>query len=96
MKCLASSGCGRGITWTETSSPTFDAVSAPASVAALTAPTSPTIVTDTSPSPTSWRPTIVTLAALTMASPAASAATYPFVSIIPIALSAIVHSPVLR
>src|SRR6201986_1221168 len=77
------------MTWTETSSPTFDAVSAPASVAALTAPTSPVIVTDTSPSPTSWRPTIVTLAALTMASPAASAATYPLVSISPIALSAI-------
>jgi hypothetical protein len=30
---------------------------------------------------------------LTMASPAASAATYPLVSISPIALSAIIHSP---
>src|SRR5690242_4111881 len=92
LKCRASSGCGRGITWTETSSPTVDAVSAPASVAAFTAPTSPVIVTETSPSPTSCRPTIVTLAALTMASPAARAATYPLVSIRPIALSAIAHS----
>src|SRR5580700_8820174 len=77
------------MTCTETSSPTLVAVSAPASVAAFTAPTSPTIVTETSPSPTCSRPTMVTLAALTMASPAASAATYPLVSINPIALSAI-------
>ena len=63
------------MTWTETSSPTVDAVSAPASVAALTAPTSPVMVTETRPSPTSSRPTIVTFAALTMASAAASAAT---------------------
>src|SRR5580692_8868147 len=77
------------MTCTETSSPTLVAVSAPASVAAFTAPTSPTIVTETSPSPTCSRPTMVTLAALTMASPAASAATYPLVSIKPIALSAI-------
>src|SRR5271163_1653081 len=77
------------MTCTETSSPTLVAVSAPASVAAFTAPTSPTIVTETSPSPTCSRPTMVTLAALTMASPAASAATYPLVSINTIALSAI-------
>src|SRR6266498_3716316 len=87
-KCLASSPCGRGMTCTDTSSPMLVAVSAPASVAAFTAPTSPMTVTDTRPSPTSSRPTIVTLAAFTMASAAASAATYPFVSIIPIALSA--------
>src|SRR5579863_1946376 len=80
------------MTCTEMSSPTLLAVSAPASVAALTAPTSPTIVTETSPSPTCSRPTMVTLAALTMASPAASAATYPLVSINPIALSAITDS----
>src|SRR5579863_9198174 len=80
------------MTCTEMSSPTLLAVSAPASVAALTAPTSPTIVTETSPSPTCSRPTMVTLAALTMASPAASAATYPLVSINPIALSAIAGS----
>src|SRR3984957_18337268 len=79
------------MTCTEMSSPTLDAVSAPASVAAFTAPTSPTIVTETSPSPTCSRPTMVTLAALTMASPAASAATYPLVSINPIALSAIAY-----
>src|ERR1700684_2845739 len=77
------------MTCTEMSSPTLVAVSAPASVAALTAPTSPVIVTETRPSPTCSRPTMVTLAALTMASPAASAATYPLVSINPIALSAI-------
>src|SRR5579864_7493706 len=80
------------MTCTETSSPTLVAVSAPASVAAFTAPTSPTIVTETSPSPTCSRPTMVTFAALTMASPAASAATYPLVSISPIALSAITDS----
>src|SRR6201987_4392832 len=78
------------MTCPERSSPTLVAVSAPASVAAFTAPTSPTIVTETSPSPTCSRPTMVTFAALTMASPAASAATYPLVSINPIALSAIV------
>src|SRR6266516_1588890 len=33
--------CGRGMTWTETSSPTRRAAAAPASVAALTAATSP-------------------------------------------------------
>src|SRR5579862_1574655 len=77
------------MTCTEMSSPMLVAVSAPASVAALTAPTSPVIVTATSPSPTCSRPTMVTLAALTMASPAARAATYPLVSINPIALSAI-------
>src|ERR1700683_299187 len=80
------------MTCTEMSSPTLVAVSAPASVAALTAPTSPTIVTETRPSPTCSRPTMVTLAALTIASPAASAATYPLVSISPIALSAITAS----
>src|SRR5215469_5374354 len=80
VKCLPSSACGRGMTCTDTSSPTAVAVSAPASVAAFTAPTSPMMVTATSPSPTWSRPTIVTLAALTMASAAASAATYPLVS----------------
>ena len=37
VKCLPSSACGRGITCTDTSSPTAVAVSAPASVAAFTA-----------------------------------------------------------
>src|SRR5215469_1650006 len=50
------------------------------------------MMTATSPSPTSWRPTITTLAALTIASAAASAATYPFVSIMPSAFCAIVVS----
>ena len=63
------------MTCTETSLPTWPATSAPASVAAFTAPTSPLMMTATSPSPTCSRPMIVTLAALTMASAAASAAT---------------------
>ena len=46
------------MTCTETTSPTVFAVSAPASVAALTAPTSPEITTDTRPSPTSSRATM--------------------------------------
>src|SRR2546421_55952 len=53
------------------SSPTVEAVSDPASVAAFTAPTSPRTTTDTRPSPTSSRETIDTLAALTIASAAA-------------------------
>src|SRR5690606_5542729 len=39
------SPCGRGMTWTETRSPTRLAAAAPASVAALTAPTSPRTIT---------------------------------------------------
>src|SRR5262249_30096663 len=73
VKCLARSACGRGMTCTDTSSPIEVAASAPASVAAFTAPTSPLMMTATSPSPTCSRPTIVTLAAFTMASAAASA-----------------------
>ena len=38
---VATSPCGRGMTWTLMSSPTRRAAAAPASVAALTAPTSP-------------------------------------------------------
>jgi hypothetical protein len=63
------------MTWTDTRSPTVDAVSDPASVAALTAPTSPRTTTATRPSPTSSREMIVTFAAFTIASAAASAAT---------------------
>ena len=44
------------MTWTETSVPTWPATSAPASVAAFTAPTSPLMMTATSPSPTCSRP----------------------------------------
>ena len=43
----STSACGRGMTWTETSSPTRRAAAAPASVAALTAPTSPRTMTVT-------------------------------------------------
>src|ERR1051325_80514 len=74
------------MTWTDTSVPTLLAASDPASVAAFTAPTSPLMMTATRPSPTCSRPTMMTFAALTMASAAASAATKPLVSIMPIAL----------
>src|SRR5579864_2238931 len=43
-RIFSASSCGRGITWTLTSSPTRRAAAAPASVAALTAPTSPRTV----------------------------------------------------
>src|SRR5215211_6198129 len=84
-KFFTTSGCGRGITWTDMTCPTWLAASDPASVAALTAPTSPWTSTDTSPAPTCSRPMIVTLAAFTMASAAAKAATYPLVSTNPMA-----------
>ena len=45
------SAWGLGMTWTETSSPTFWAAAPPASVAALTAPTSPRTKMETSPPP---------------------------------------------
>ena len=73
------------MTCTDTTSPTLRAASAPASVAAFTAPTSPCTSTDTRPAPTCSRPMIVTLAAFTIASPAANAATKPRVSTNPIA-----------
>src|SRR5208282_6430774 len=44
-RIFSTSSCGRGITWTATSSPTRRAAAAPASVAALTAPTSPRTIT---------------------------------------------------
>src|SRR5580704_877429 len=53
VKCLDVSACGRGITCTDISVPICPATSAPASVAAFTAPTSPLMMTATSPSPTS-------------------------------------------
>ena len=46
-RIFSTSACGRGMTWTETSSPTRRAAAAPASVAALTAPTSPRTITVT-------------------------------------------------
>src|SRR5262249_16800480 len=75
--------CGRGITWTETSSPTRRAAAAPASVAALTAATSPRTMAVTYPAPIFSQPTSVTFAAFTIASAASIIATRPFVSTMP-------------
>src|SRR6202795_3394769 len=63
-------GCGLGMTCTETSSPTRRAAAAPASVAALTAATSPRTITVTYPEPMYSFPMRMTLAAFTMASAA--------------------------
>src|SRR5579864_6785033 len=71
------------MTWTDTSSPTRRAAAAPASVAALTAATSPRTIAVTYPAPIFSQPTSVTFAALTMASAASIIATRPLVSIIP-------------
>src|SRR4029450_4849071 len=75
--------CGRGITWTDTSSPTRRAAAAPASVAAFTAATSPRTIAVTQPAPIFSQPTSVTLAAFTIASAASIIATRPLVSTIP-------------
>src|SRR5437773_3604971 len=82
---FATSECGRGITCTLTTSPTRPPASAPASTAARTAATSPRSVIATSPLPTLCCSTNVTLAALSAASHASTAATMPLVSINPIA-----------
>src|SRR4029450_13397702 len=74
---------GRGVTCTETSSPTRRAAAAPASVAAFTAATSPRTNAVTYPAPIFSHPTSVTLAALTMASAASIIATRPLVSTMP-------------
>ena len=71
------------MTCTEINSPTFSAAAAPASVAALTAPTSPRTITVTKPAPTCCLPINVTFAAFTIASAASIAPTKPFVSTIP-------------
>src|SRR4029077_21076311 len=76
-------GCGRGITCTAINSPTRRAAAAPASVAALTAATSPRTSAVTYPEPIFSQPTSETLAAFTMASDASIIATKPRVSIIP-------------
>ncbi len=60
---FSTSVCGRGMTWTDTSSPTR-CLQLPRSVAALTAPTSPRTKTVTKPPPTCSFPIKVTLAAL--------------------------------
>src|SRR5207237_8708849 len=83
---------GRGMTCTETSSPTRRAAAAPASVAAFTAATSPRTIAVTYPSPIFSQPTSVTLAALTIASAASIIATSPLVSTIPSA-SPICNAP---
>src|SRR5262247_3297805 len=75
--------CGRGITCTLTNSPTRRAAAAPASVAALTAATSPRTIAVTNPAPIFSQPTSVTFAALTIASAASIIATRPLVSTIP-------------
>src|SRR5206468_2214912 len=72
--------CGRGMTCTDTSSPTRRAAAAPASVAALTAATSPRTIAVTYPAPIFSQPTSVTFAAFTIASAASIIATSPFVS----------------
>src|SRR5581483_9921204 len=82
----STSSCGRGMRCTDTTSPTFCAATAPASVAAFTAPTSPRTMTVTSPPPICSRPTRRTLAALIMASAASIAPTSPRVSMSPRAL----------
>src|ERR1022692_38693 len=69
--------------WTATISPTRSAARCPASVAALTAATSPRTIAVTKPPPIFSKPTGPTFAALTMASAASTIATKPLVSIIP-------------
>src|SRR5437773_7260950 len=65
------------------SSPTRRAAAAPASVAALTAATSPRTIAVTYPEPIFSQPTRLTFAAFTIASAASIIATRPRVSIIP-------------
>src|SRR5205085_5412786 len=84
--------CGRGITWTETTSPTRSAARWPASVAAFTAATSPRTTAVTYPPPIFSYPTSSTLAALTIASAASTIPTKPLVSINPSA-SAMLRIP---
>jgi hypothetical protein len=71
------------MTCTLTTSPTRAAASAPASVAALQAATSPSTNAVTRPDPTGSQPANVTLAALSIASVASKRATSPRVSIMP-------------
>src|SRR4051812_24028385 len=71
------------MTCTDTSSPTRRAAAAPASVAALTAPTSPRHMTVTYAAPMYSLPISVTLAVLTMASAASTDPMRPLVSMRP-------------
>src|SRR5438105_1391726 len=84
--------CGRGITCTDTSSPTRSAARCPASVAAFTAATSPRTIAVTNPPPIFSYPTSSTLAAFTIASAASTIPTKPLVSIIPNASAIVVLS----
>src|SRR3954453_20352049 len=68
------------MTCTPTSSPTRRAAAAPASVAALTEPTSPRTMAVTSPASTFCHPTKTTFAALTIASAASIIPIRPRVS----------------
>src|SRR5438034_9466231 len=89
---FSTSACGLGITCTDTSSPTRRAAAAPASVAALTAPTSPRTMTVTYPAPMYSLPTRVTFAALTIASAASTEPMRPLVSTRPSASAAMCES----
>ena len=71
------------MTCTLTTSPMRPPAAAPASVAALTAATSPVTNTSTSPLPTLSQPRNWTLAAFNIASVASTRTTKPLVSIIP-------------
>src|SRR4029434_1220506 len=75
--------CGRGMTCTDTSSPTRRAAAAPASVAAFTAATSPRPIAVTYTAPMYSSPTSTTSAVFTIASAASSAPIRPLVSISP-------------
>src|SRR6478672_7628443 len=88
-RIFSTSACGRGITCTDTSSPTRRAAAAPASVAAFTAPTSPRTRTVTYPAPMYSLPTRTTFAALTIASAASTEPIRPRVSTMPSASDAI-------
>src|SRR3954447_3679851 len=81
------------MTCTDTSSPTRRAAAAPASVAALNAPTSPRTITVTNPAPMYSLPTRTTFAALTIASAASTEPINPRVSTIPSASSDILQDP---
>src|SRR5262245_40006385 len=71
------------MTWTPTSSPTRRAAAAPASVAALTDPTSPRTMAVTKPASTFCQPTKTTFAVLTIASAASIMPIKPRVSTSP-------------
>src|SRR6185436_9468062 len=95
----STSACGRGMTCTLINSPTLRAAAAPASVAALTAPTSPRTKIVTYPAPIYSFPRSVTFAALTIASAASTAPTKPLVSTIPSAsrgISCVLTFPVVE